>query len=1213
MEIFVQNLPTGQRKRSVKRAIANAIRATFREKVEFDWQFTRRRDSARLTLPTIEMAEEFLVRYSSSGLAIRGRHGTYQTIRFNESRYRPDARLIEGLQQAMEERRAASQSDSEHEDSDSVDDDQLSPRQDAHYMKYFMRFQAIHWGVWIADGSFGRCGMFKSPGRVAYNSETGQLELIAMKPEAPNPFGATIENITIEELLVDRSHTPSRLYFTVNRIPQFWSEDRRAHLQPYTELYQMSKSDLDDRELRRMLRAVFGSFEPENYRVPALSSEHAVHAPYCTVYAIDVGVYHLENSVRALLKAMNRRSLEDYPQIETLSEFEFSASHQRLRQLYAYQDYRISFQMESWIRNCLLLPSEVLELNAPIQSLIRETGVEATGRVLQNLVSFLPLRTYEELSQGRNNLELFENSKKYQNWVPRSSDDAVIHRLDVTPAAYNMEGPEWMGSNRVLRMFPDHHDHFLKVSFVEENLTKIQQGRDFKLDAILSDRWELILNGGLQLCGRTFQFLGFSSSSLKEHSVWFLSPFELDGRLVTADSVRDQLGDFSHIRCPPRLAARIGQTFTTTTHSFDLAPGEVKKIEDITRGGYIFSDGVGTISQELLECIWKRTITDKSATKPVVYQIRLGGSKGVLSLDKTLKDRQVCLRPAMTKFEAANTHLELANKGHIIQFFLNRQFIVLLESLGLPRGNLITLQDREVNSLALASRSVEDAKRLYRRYSLGVASDLSGILDTLRKEEVDEIFAIPFFRRLNNMALAHALKQIKFKTRVAVEDSWVLIGVMDEFGFLEADEIYVCLRDDRNGDIRYLEGDTLVTRSPALHCGDIQKAYAIGSVDETHPLSALYNCIVFSSRGSRPLPNMLGGGDLDGDIYSVSQHPLLIPPRWERPLEYEYVPPKDLGGACEMSDITKFFVDFIINDNLGQICNRHLILADEMEQGAMHPDCVRLSRLASTAVDFPKTGVPVNLQDSPKVKTYRKPDFMAYRPISLADLIELDSTDPQDPNLSGTRPDRVKYYRSRKVLGQMYRRVDIESLLTQWNSNSDLIQEIPQRMWLKFEARLQQIVPCYKERWTEFLREAQEVFDEYMNELQMIQRYYHPTPWRKRLSEAEVFLQCINNVAPSIRSVRGRGTNEYTQGLRQAYEGLVGWVRSGIGTDSDCKFQRLAAYFYVGIQSDKWPGKRREGESFAWIVFKDLHDAWQRVKDNGFVDDDTGEESLGHN
>lgn len=1202
MEIFVQNLPTGQRSRIVKRAIAKAVRTTFREKVEFDWQFTRRRDSARLTLPTFEMAQQFLIRFSA-GLIIRGYDGGHCVVRFTVSRNRPDPRLIEGLQRVMEERRAAPQ-EFEHEEGDEPESRHISPRQDAHYTRYSMGFTAIHWGVWTSDGSFGQCGTLKNDGRVAYNSETGELELIASKLDDNHDtisFGILIENMAIEELLVDRDQIPSRLYLTLNRIPRFWSQDNRPHLEPNPHANFDISDEFDFSTINRLIRLL--DSEVPNHRVPALSPQHATDAPYCTVYAIDLEVTSLERSVRDLLRSMNRSSSEEYPQIEILSGFDFAADHEQLNQLYTEQEYRVSFQMESAVRNCLLLPAEVIELNPSIQGLIEEFGTKTALRVLQNFLSHLPIRTYEELSQGRNNIALFEASKKYQTWIPRiNSEGAFIHRADLTPAAYNMDGPEWMGSNRVLRLFPDHHDHFLKVSFVEENLTKIQQGRDLKLDTILHNRWSSVLQNGLRLCGQTFQFLGFSSSSLKEPSAWFLSPFELEKRTITADSVRSQLGDFSHIRCPPRMAARIGQTFTTTTHSFELDPSEVRKIQDVSRGGYVFSDGVGKISQELLESIWKATTTDERATKPVVYQIRLGGSKGVLSLDTTLEGRQVCLRPAMIKFEAPNTHLELANKGNILQFFLNRQLIVLLESLGLPKENLINLQDRAVNTLKLASSDIEASKGNYSRYRLGEASNLSGILDTLLKEGVGDLFRIPFIRRLNNLALSHALKQIKFKSRIPIEDSWVLMGVMDEFQFLDAGEIYVCLRDDRNGDVRYLEGETLVTRAPSLHCGDIQKVYAIGSVDETHPLSALYNCVVFSSRGSQPIPNMLSGGDLDGDIFSISQNPLLFPPRWERPGDYEYVPPRELSRACTMKDVTDFFLNFIINDNLGQICSRHQILADQKREGAMHPDCVKLSRLASTAVDFPKTGVAVDIRELPKVFTRIKPDFMAYRPISKDEHITLSSTEPSDAELSGTRPDRTYYYESKKVLGELYRCVDIESLLKQWNANSEDDGESTHQIWLKIEARLQQIVPCYKDRWPEFLEGAQELLDEYMNELQMIQHYYHPTSWRKQLSEEEVFLQCIS-IAPSIRTVHGRGANEYIQGLRQAYEGLVGWVRSGIRTAGDGAFQRLAACFYVGIHSAK-THKRREGESFAWIVFKDLHNAWQKVKGNGFVDDD---------
>jgi RNA-dependent RNA polymerase len=65
---------------------------------------------------------------------------------------------------------------------------------------------------------------------------------------------------------------------------------------------------------------------------------------------------------------------------------------------------------------------------------------------------------------------------------------------------------------------------------------------------------------------------------------------------------------------------------------------------------------------------------------------------------------------------------------------------------------------------------------------------------------------------------------------------------------------------------RYLEGRILVTRSPVIHPGDAQVLWGIGAPPPDSPFTGegnhLPNCVVFASRGRRPAPNMLGGGDL---------------------------------------------------------------------------------------------------------------------------------------------------------------------------------------------------------------------------------------------------------------------------------------------------------------------------------------------------------------
>jgi len=76
-----------------------------------------------------------------------------------------------------------------------------------------------------------------------------------------------------------------------------------------------------------------------------------------------------------------------------------------------------------------------------------------------------------------------------------------------------------------------------------------------------------------------------------------------------------------------------------------------------------------------------------------------------------------------------------------------------------------------------------------------------------------------------------------------------------------------------------------------------------------------------------------------------------------------------LGGTnCSLE---QFWLDYIMNDLLGMIWNAHMALADEFSPS--HPECIQLASLASQAVDFSKTGIPVE-RDFTRPSAY--PDFM---------------------------------------------------------------------------------------------------------------------------------------------------------------------------------------------------------------------------------------------
>jgi len=183
---------------------------------------------------------------------------------------------------------------------------------------------------------------------------------------------------------------------------------------------------------------------------------------------------------------------------------------------------------------------------------------------------------------------------------------------------------------------------------------------------------------------------------------------------------------------------------------------------------------------------------------------------------------------------------------------------------------------------------------------------------------------------------------------------------MDETGFLQESEVY-CSIQTGEGQIEIVTGSVVITRSPALHPGDVQCVTAV-DVPRDSPLRALHNMVVFSSHGQRDLPSQLSGGDLDGDLYNVIYDNALYPKRVARPADYPTPTAIDIGKPVERSDMTDFFVNFMENDKVAQIATLHQILADRSDLGTFEPVCVVLAELHSTAVDFSKTGIPVRVQ-----------------------------------------------------------------------------------------------------------------------------------------------------------------------------------------------------------------------------------------------------------
>ena len=412
----------------------------------------------------------------------------------------------------------------------------------------------------------------------------------------------------------------------------------------------------------------------------------------------------------------------------------------------------------------------------------------------------------------------------------------------------------------------------------------------------------------------------------------------------------------------------------------------------------------------------------------------------MISVDTRLEGERLLLRPSMIKFESPDqTDIEICGSAaRSLPLRLNRQFIKIMEDLQVTPEAFLDLQESAVEELRRTTFSPLKAADFLERNHVGQHAHISWLLRKLHATNLPSL-EDPFIRDVVEVSTLVQLRELKHRSRIPVEEGVTLYGIMDEFNLLEEGEIY-CRTDQH-----VVEGKVTITRAPALHPGDIQYATAIDVPDDS-PLNSLHNCIVFSQRGSRDLPSQLSGGDLDGDLYNVIWDPRLQPKVTCSPADYPRVPALDIGRLVERSDMTDFFIQFMENDQLGRIATLHQQLADQELTGTNSENCILLANMHSTAVDFSKTGIPVDLSQLPRSKRFR-PDFMAPGPryriekrgIQFLDEEALEGMDEEEPDVvTALDPDsaQIQYYESTRVLGRLYRAIDEQNFLEELQKQS---------------------------------------------------------------------------------------------------------------------------------------------------------------------------------
>lgn len=409
-----------------------------------------------------------------------------------------------------------------------------------------------------------------------------------------------------------------------------------------------------------------------------------------------------------------------------------------------------------------------------------------------------------------------------------------------------------------------------------------------------------------------------------------MAPFtDQNGNFQTYGPLIKALGDFGDFRCPARCAARIGQAFSETPTAIDLDyyGATVKLIPDVKTGdgSRVFSDGVGTLSRDLVDHIWAEIAQSKGA--PTAFQVRYKGAKGMLAIDCRLKGSVMCLRKSMVKFTTRDrgNNLEICDMASKpIPLVLNRQMVKILEDMGVDNSWFLDMQEIRLSQLRAVTDSTYNVAQFLKQQNIGEGIRFHRFLRQLENMGLD-YRQDPFLCSIVEASFLRELRLLKHKARIPIFEGITLFGIMDETGDLKEGEVYVAL-DTMNG--RFAPAPEngrrlIVTRSPALHPGDIQ--LAIQRVPpEQHPLREHYNVIVFSQHGTRDLPSQLSGGDLDGDIYNVIWDEEAMPRQVFTPADYPRVEPTDLQRPVEKEDMTQFFIDFMKLDHLGTWSPFHL-------------------------------------------------------------------------------------------------------------------------------------------------------------------------------------------------------------------------------------------------------------------------------------------------
>ena len=255
-------------------------------------------------------------------------------------------------------------------------------------------------------------------------------------------------------------------------------------------------------------------------RITALGEEHESVVSSCLCYRIMLSNGADVAGIRAL------RRFPEIPQsfawdTSTIMKTAFAAQMTALQSAlgsskYVSLPFDLKFQMQKLAQNGYLGPAKVIELLAVVSGHAKERDISIVTLSVRNLCAQIPFAgpatEASELSLKTLTQMLIDNQQSIiggEIYQPNLADQydhiASVHKVMVTPTGIYLYGPEPEVKNRVLRKYSNFPNHFVSVSFVDEDGEPLRLDRQTSGEVIYHGRFKKLLQGAITIAGREFE------------------------------------------------------------------------------------------------------------------------------------------------------------------------------------------------------------------------------------------------------------------------------------------------------------------------------------------------------------------------------------------------------------------------------------------------------------------------------------------------------------------------------------------------------------------------------------------------------------------------------------------------------------------------------------------------------------------------------------